>query len=68
MAKDLFLVTAADHWTRADGAGQPSGFWAEEAIAPYGVFEAAGYEIGAATPGGVPPTADALSLPRLQRR
>ena len=31
-------------------------------MGPYAVFKEAGYEIAAATPGGVPPTADALSL------
>ncbi|WP_329344090.1 type 1 glutamine amidotransferase domain-containing protein [Streptomyces sp. NBC_01352] len=62
MAKILFVITASDHWTLADGTRQPAGFWAEEAIGPYQVFKDAGFEIAAATPGGVPPTADALSL------
>jgi putative intracellular protease/amidase len=62
MAKILFVITAATHWTLADGFQQPAGFWAEEALGPYAVFKKAGYEIEAATPGGVPPTADALSL------
>ncbi len=62
MAKILFVITAATHWTLADGYRQPAGFWAEEALGPYAVFKEAGYEIAAATPGGVPPTADALSL------
>ncbi|MGW2642425.1 hypothetical protein [Streptomyces sp. NPDC001348] len=62
MARSLFLITAADHRTLADRFEQPSGFRAEEAIGPYGVFKEAGYEIAAATPGGIPPTADALSL------
>ncbi|MFI8073489.1 MULTISPECIES: type 1 glutamine amidotransferase domain-containing protein [unclassified Streptomyces] len=62
MAKILFVITASDHWTLADGTRQPAGFWAEEALGPYAVFKEAGYEIVAATPGGVPPTADALSL------
>jgi putative intracellular protease/amidase len=62
MPKILFVITAADHWTLADGTKHPAGFWAEEAIGPYQVFKAAGYEIAAATPGGVPPTPDALSL------
>ena len=62
MTKILYVITAADHWTLADGTKHPAGFWAEEAIGPYEVFKAAGYEIAAATPGGVPPTADALSL------
>ncbi|HST82451.1 MAG TPA: type 1 glutamine amidotransferase domain-containing protein [Kineosporiaceae bacterium] len=62
MTKILYVITASDHWTLADGTKQPAGFWAEEAIGPYEVFTQAGYEIAAATPGGVPPTADALSL------
>ncbi|MET7457319.1 type 1 glutamine amidotransferase domain-containing protein [Streptomyces sp. NPDC005574] len=62
MTKILFVITASDHWTLADGTRHPAGFWAEEAIGPYQVFKKAGYEIAAATPGGVPPTADALSL------
>jgi putative intracellular protease/amidase len=62
MTKILFVITAADHWTLADGTKHPAGFWAEEAIGPYPVFKEAGYEIAAATPGGVPPTADPLSL------
>ncbi|WP_063045192.1 type 1 glutamine amidotransferase domain-containing protein [Nocardia pseudovaccinii] len=62
MAKILFLITAATHWTLADGFRQPAGFWAEEALGPYAVFKQAGYDIDVATPGGIPPTADALSL------
>lgn len=62
MGRILFVITASDHWTLADGTKHPAGFWAEEAIGPYEVFKAAGYEIAAATPGGVPPTVDALSL------
>ncbi|MGW2613523.1 type 1 glutamine amidotransferase domain-containing protein [Streptomyces sp. NPDC001500] len=62
MAKILFVITASDHWTLADGTRHPAGYWAEEAIGPYQVFKEAGYEIAAATPGGVPPTVDALSL------
>jgi putative intracellular protease/amidase len=58
----LFVLTAADHWTLSDGTQQPTGYWAEEAIGPYGAFKAAGYEIAAATPGGVSPTVDAASL------
>ena len=62
MATILFVITAADHWTLADGTEQPAGYWAEEALGPYQVFKDSGYEIATATPGGVPPTADALSL------
>lgn len=62
MAKILFVITGADHWTLADGTKHPTGFWAEEAVAPYEAFKAAGHEITVATPGGVVPTVDKGSL------
>ena len=62
MPKILFVITAATHWTLADGFEQPAGYWAEEALGPYAVFKEAGYEVAVATPGGVPPTPDAMSL------
>ena len=69
MTKILFVITAADHWTLADGTRQPAGFWAEEAIGPYQVFKEAGYEIAAATPGRCAAHGRrAQPHPRLQRR
>ncbi|WP_328355069.1 type 1 glutamine amidotransferase domain-containing protein [Streptomyces sp. NBC_00457] len=62
MSKILFVVTGVDHWTLADGSLHPTGFWAEEAVAPYEAFKAAGHEIVVATPGGVVPTVDRASL------
>lgn len=62
MAKILFVVTGTDFWTLADGTKHPTGFWAEEAVAPYKAFKAAGYEVVVATPGGVVPTVDRGSL------
>lgn len=62
MAKILFVVTGSDHWILADGTAHPTGFWAEEAVAPYERFKAAGHEIVVATPGGVVPTVDRGSL------
>ncbi|MFF4746509.1 type 1 glutamine amidotransferase domain-containing protein [Streptomyces sp. NPDC001268] len=62
MSKILFVMTGADHWTLADGSRHPSGFWAEEAVAPYEAFKAAGHEVVVATPGGVVPTVDQRSL------
>ncbi|MFE0652071.1 type 1 glutamine amidotransferase domain-containing protein [Streptomyces sp. NPDC059534] len=62
MAKILFVMTGADHWTLADGTKHPTGFWAEEAVAPYQALTAAGHEIVVATPGGVVPTVDRGSL------
>ncbi|SES23344.1 Putative intracellular protease/amidase [Streptomyces sp. yr375] len=62
MAKILFVMTGVDHWTLADGTKHPTGFWAEEAAAPYEAFRAAGHEVVVATPGGVVPTVDKGSL------
>lgn len=62
MSKILFVMTGVDHWTLADGTKHPTGFWAEEAVAPYEAFKAAGHEIVVATPGGVVPTVDQGSL------
>jgi putative intracellular protease/amidase len=62
MSKILFVVTGADHWTLADGTKHPTGFWAEELIAPYETFTAAGHDIVIATPGGVVPPVDERSL------
>ncbi|WP_156726906.1 type 1 glutamine amidotransferase domain-containing protein [Streptomyces apocyni] len=62
MAKILFVMTGVDYWTLADGTEHPTGFWAEEAVAPYEAFKAAGHEVVVATPGGVIPTVDQGSL------
>ncbi|MGW4081684.1 type 1 glutamine amidotransferase domain-containing protein [Streptomyces sp. NPDC004822] len=62
MSKILFVMTGADHLTLADGTEHPTGFWAEEAVAPYEAFRAAGHEITVATPGGVVPPVDKASL------
>nr|WP_239454617.1 hypothetical protein [Corynebacterium tuberculostearicum] len=34
MPSVLFVVTAAEEWTLADGTKRPTGYWAEELIAP----------------------------------
>ncbi|MFD5697726.1 type 1 glutamine amidotransferase domain-containing protein [Streptomyces lasiicapitis] len=62
MSKILYVMTGATYWTLADGTQHPTGFWAEEAVAPYEAFEAAGHEVVVATPGGVVPTVDRGSL------
>lgn len=62
MSTVLFVVTGADSWTLADGSKHPTGFWAEELVAPYLVFTEAGYDVAIATPGGVRPTVDQASL------
>jgi putative intracellular protease/amidase len=62
MSKILFVVTGATYWTLKDGTRHPTGYWAEELLAPYQAFTGAGHEVGFATPGGVLPVADAGSL------
>ena len=62
MSKILFVVSAADHWTLADGTRHPTGFWAEELVAPFRVFTEAGHEVVVATPGGSIPVVDQASL------
>lgn len=62
MAKVLFVVSGASYWTLADGTRYMTGYWAEEFAAPYGVLTSAGHEIVVATPGGVAPHVDLVSL------
>ena len=62
MSKVLFVVSAADHWTLADGSSHPTGYWAEELAEPHRLFSEAGWDITIATPGGQAPTVDAGSL------
>ncbi len=62
MTSVLFVVTGADHWTLADGTAHPTGFWAEELAVPHRLFREAGLDITIATPGGVAPVPDAVSL------
>lgn len=58
----LMVVSAADHWTLRDGTRHPTGFWAEELVEPHRLFSEAGWQVTVATPGGVAPTVDRLSL------
>lgn len=58
----LFVVTGSDHWTLADGTSHPTGYWAEELAAPHRLFREAGFAVTIATPGGVAPALDAVSL------
>lgn len=62
MSTVLFVVTGARHWTLSDGTEHPTGFWAEELVAPYRVFTSAGHDVHVATPGGVQPVVDEASL------
>ncbi|MEU8386417.1 type 1 glutamine amidotransferase domain-containing protein [Streptosporangium sp. NPDC048865] len=62
MAKILFVMTGAAYWTLKDGTRHATGYWAEEFAAPYEKLSAAGHGIVVATPGGVVPTVDMMSL------
>ena len=62
MTSVLIVVSAANHWTLNDGTSHPTGYWAEELVEPHRIFAAAGWDITIATPGGVAPTVDRLSL------
>lgn len=62
MTDVLMVVSAADHWTLSDGTRHPTGFWAEELAVPHRIFREAGWRVTFATPGGVAPTVDQLSL------
>ncbi|MEU3709804.1 type 1 glutamine amidotransferase domain-containing protein [Streptomyces catenulae] len=62
MAKLLFVLTGSPYWTLKDGTRHATGYWAEEFAAPYKAFTDAGHRIEVATPGGVVPTVDMMSL------
>src|SRR6059058_2111369 len=57
-----FVLTGASYWTLADGTRHATGYWAEEFAAPYGELTGSGHEVVVATPGGVVPHVDSMSL------
>lgn len=62
MAKVLFIVTGATYWVLKDGSRYATGYWAEEFAMPYKAVTEAGHEVVVATPGGVTPNVDMMSL------
>ncbi|MFD9005057.1 type 1 glutamine amidotransferase domain-containing protein [Streptomyces sp. NPDC059582] len=62
MAKVLFIVSGATYWVLKDGTRHATGYWAEEFAMPYKAITEAGHEVVIATPGGVVPTVDMMSL------
>lgn len=56
------VLSGSDHWTLRDGTRHPTGYWAEEFVVPHSVFRAQGVDVVVATPGGVAPTVDQMSL------
>ena len=62
MAKVLFIVSGATYWVLKDGTRYATGYWAEEFANPYKELTDAGHEVVVATPGGVTPNVDMMSL------
>ncbi|MEU7767989.1 type 1 glutamine amidotransferase domain-containing protein [Nocardia sp. NPDC049190] len=62
MAKILFVMTGSSYWTLKDGTRHPTGYWAEEFAAPYSALTGTGHSVVVATPGGVTPYVDVMSL------
>jgi putative intracellular protease/amidase len=62
MAKVLFIVSGATYWVLKDGTRYATGYWAEEFANPYKIVTDAGHEVVVATPNGVVPNVDMMSL------
>jgi putative intracellular protease/amidase len=62
MAKILFIVSGTTYLVLKDGSRYATGYWAEEFARPYKAITDAGHEVVVATPGGVTPTVDMMSL------
>ena len=62
MANILMVVSAADSLTMSDGSEHPTGYWAEELVVSHRTLLNAGNTVHIATPGGVKPTVDQVSL------
>jgi putative intracellular protease/amidase len=62
MSKVLFIVSGATYWVLKDGTRYATGYWAEEFANPYKILTDAGHEVVVATPNGVTPTVDMMSL------
>jgi putative intracellular protease/amidase len=62
MAKVLFIVSGATYLVLKDGTRYATGYWAEEFARPYKAFTDAGHEVVVATPHGVTPNVDMMSL------
>ncbi|MEV7324572.1 type 1 glutamine amidotransferase domain-containing protein [Streptomyces sp. NPDC093970] len=62
MATVLFIVSGATYWVLKDGSRYATGYWAEEFAVPYKKVTDAGHTVVVATPGGVVPNVDMMSL------
>ena len=62
MANVLFIVSGATYWVLKDGTRYATGYWAEEFAKPYKIVTDAGHTVVVATPNGVTPNVDMMSL------
>jgi putative intracellular protease/amidase len=62
MAKILFVVSGATYLVLKDCTRYATGYWAEEFARPYEALTDAGHEVVVATPNGVTPNVDMMSL------
>ncbi len=62
MANILMVVSGADSLTMRDGSEHPTGYWAEELVVSHQSLINAGHTVHIATPSGVKPTVDQVSL------
>ena len=60
--KILFILSGATYWVLKDGTRYATGYWAEEFAKPYKIVTDAGHEVVVATPNGVVPNVDMMSL------
>nr|WP_202471160.1 type 1 glutamine amidotransferase domain-containing protein [Streptomyces sp. SID8377] len=58
----MFIVSGATYWVLKDGTRYATGYWAEEFASPYKLLTDAGHDVVVATPGGVTPNVDMMSL------
>jgi len=62
MSSVLLVLSGARVWSLKDGTQHPTGFWADEFVAPYRLLIAAGHDVTIATPGARVPVVDQASL------
>jgi putative intracellular protease/amidase len=62
MARVLFIVSGATYWVLKDGTRYATGYWAEEFANPYKILTDEGHDVVVATPNGVTPNVDMMSL------
>jgi putative intracellular protease/amidase/ketosteroid isomerase-like protein len=62
MTRIAYLVTSAREMTLADGTPYATGYLVEEALKPYELFRAAGFDVTVITPYGQPPHAEPYGL------